>query len=675
MKRLSLTDIVEESKNNDDSSETDETVSDKTDDAMSEETNDTVSNEQTAGEEITSVEELVGEPIESDDSNSDPSEQTLEDVEHTVLTPSAIISPDNDYECHENVAVDLVNYVRSNTIRNEEQFLLLTLGFCSGLSDDPGEYISTVTIGTSSSGKSHLKDTVEALFKHCDVMNASTGSDKSLFYSDEWDEADIISMGELQQPSEEMLEFMKRAHGGDGEVVIRSTRGNPSTGFHEKVIRKDAKAYHFTFAQFDADFEFWNRLLKIPAHESESKNRAVGRLAAGHTGIDLGDGIEYGYLFEDGTERLQAHMLDVKRNAPGRVVLPTDGDMSDFDTWDVIKPIFRHSRSESNRVYEMVINLIKASARCNFHNRETIRTHGTDTLVAEAQDVANVMQCLDQLRATTNEISSRKRAVVEAIKEVSNEDGIVSSLEPIIAFLEASDASHVRKSELEAILDELEEEYLIVQDGDKIRARNWDALGMPAIDEYEQVFADCVDPLSGEPFLDAWEDYTQSVLATGDDIFDTGDDDIESSGGAVVGTDVSDVSVDTDAIADAFEFESWEAEIVGVINNVLHDTRVSNLATLPVEGYIGCIDPNDPDGSNVTTEGSLLDPTHDVWDHTDKPNDWVSTETEARVRIQDVITKLAQSGQLGVVDIHERDDDGTPTAVTVVVDLEASDEN
>jgi hypothetical protein len=43
-------------------------------------------------------------------------------------------SSDSDaYEVHDNVATDLVQFVRSNTIRNEQQFVLLSLAYVSGL--------------------------------------------------------------------------------------------------------------------------------------------------------------------------------------------------------------------------------------------------------------------------------------------------------------------------------------------------------------------------------------------------------------------------------------------------------------------------------------------------------------------------------------------------------------
>lgn len=139
-------------------------------------------------------------------------------------------------------------------------------------------------------------------------------------------------------------------------------------------------------------------------------------------------------------------MLKLKRNAPKRAVLTSGGSDFNWDVWTVLDPIFKHSRSESNRVYDMVANLVKASAMVTFHSRETvnwnIRTEeGLERVtgvVATAQDVANIVRCLEALRATTHEIDQRKRAVVDAINMKG--DGEVEGLDPIISYLEQSDA-------------------------------------------------------------------------------------------------------------------------------------------------------------------------------------------------------------------------------------------
>lgn len=598
-------------------------------------------------------------------------------------------------DLHDNVAVDLVNYVRSNTIRNEQQFLLLSFAYASGLFDDTHNYISSVAIGTSSSGKSHLKDKVDELFEELNILDASTGSDKALIYDDGWDRADIISMGELQQPGEEMLEFLKRAHGGDEEVVIKTTRGNPNEGFETETIRKEAKSYHFTYAQWDADFEFWNRLLKVPVHESESKNRAVGRMAAGHTNISLGtdEDTNYGYPYEEGTAGLQEHMADVKAEAPKHAVLPT-GDEYGWDVWEILEPIFNHGRSESNRIYAMTFNLVRASALVNYKSRETVETtvgNGGDTeeveaILVEPQDVANIARCLRALRATTHEIDRKKRAIVEAIRSRSGPDNAIEGVEPIREFLQEADAPVVKRDELENILEDLRSNFLIEIDEeageggkDVYTAFKWDALGIPRIAENEELFEDCTDPMSGDPFLEVWEEVCDDLETTAQDLLKSADIDSSDRG---MGGSVSAATDNGDAGLNSFgggrkssgvDLNPWVEQALTRIEPILDGNRIRDMRAVPVEAFLGLTSLNSPDKSEVDTDGTMLDPTHDIWDQSTKPDTWVETETEARRRIQEAIDICIDHGIIGFDTIHS-EEDGAPVDATLSINRELVDD-
>ena len=589
------------------------------------------------------------------------------------------------YEDHNNICVDLVKYVRSNTIRNEQQFLLLCLAYSSGLAADTNHYVSSVCIGTSSSGKSHLKDKVDDVFAKLRIMDASTGSEKALIYDDEWDEADIISMGELQQPPEEMIEFLKRAHGGDEEVVIRSTRGNPSEGFETETIRKKAKAYHFTYAQFDADFEFWNRLLKIPVHESESKNRAVGKMVAGHDGIQLGDtDNQYGYDFGDGLERLQDRILEVKQHAPKRTVMPIELG-ADFDPWEVLEPIFNHSRSESNRVYSMLFNLIRSSAILNYRDRDIATIDDDEYVVVGAQDVANLIACLSVLRSTTHEIDRKKRAIVEAIRAKSGPDDAIEGVEPIREFCKESDAPEVKKDELENILEDLQQNFLIdiqrdAGEGGKnvYRAFKWDQLGRPRVDAYAEHFEDCVDPITGEDFLDSWSERSSDLETTAQDLLKTAE--VESkdrigSRGSTTTSDSSGSQNNSSSSLSSFsgddstvdpDLEVWVEALANRIEPVIDGRRIERLDDVPVEAFVGLVELNDADASVATTDSTVLDPDHHIWDVEDKDDSWVSTENDARRQIQTAIERLIANDVIDFETVHERED-GEPIDATITV--------
>lgn len=611
-----------------------------------------------------------------------------------------------EYDLHDNVAVDLVRYVRSNTIRNEQQFIMLVLAYNSGLFADTNDYVSSVCIGTSSSGKSHLKKKNDALFEHINVMDASTGTEKSLIHDNEWDEADVISMGELQQPPEEMIEFLKRAHGGDEEVVIRQTRGNPQSGFETEKITKKSKSYHFTFAQFDADFEFWNRLLKLPVHESESKNRAVGRMEAGHDNISIGDdGIQYGYDFEEGKKALQQHFADVKAHAPKRAKLPNGQGDYEWDVWSVVEPIFNHSRSESNRVYQMIFNLIRSSAMLNYKNRDrtTVTEDGEEheAVVVEAQDVANITRCLEALQSTTHEIDQKKRAIVEAIRAKSGPDDAIEGLAPIREFLKESDAPEVKQGELEAILGDLADNFLVeineeAGEGgrDVYRAYKWDKLGVPRIDEYADLFKDCVDPIgvspdSGGPpeelpFMETWADQREDLETTAQDLLKTaqidsggntrssGDVDSDDSGPAPA-TDDGDAGlsaygggVEEEEDEDPVELNPWTAVVLDRVAPVLDNSRIPDMEEVPVEAFLGLTSISDPDLTNLSVEDTMLDPDHKVWIQRSKPDEWVETSTQARREIQGSISELIDEGVIRFKEVHESRD-GSPVDATLSV--------
>jgi len=83
----------------------------------------------------------------------------------------------------------------------------------------------------------------------------------------------------------------RNCHSDDNEFTYKLTPDSAEKRESEDVmtITRKAKPYWFLFAQFDTDFEMWNRLMKIPVHESESKNRAVFRMVGDIKHIQIGD--------------------------------------------------------------------------------------------------------------------------------------------------------------------------------------------------------------------------------------------------------------------------------------------------------------------------------------------------------------------------------------------------
>lgn len=583
---------------------------------------------------------------------------------------------DVDYTLSGNVVYDLVKYVRSNTIRNEQQFVLTTLGYLTGYFTELDHYVSGVLIGTSSSGKTHLQGNVEDLFREEHMYQATTGTEKSLIYDGSWDEAYIASLDELQKPSDTLIEFLKSVHGDDEEFTYKLTPDSAEEREDEniKTITRGAKPYWFLYAQFDSDFEMWNRLLKIPVHESETKNKMVGRLAADHYHIQSGeDEPEYGFDFIEGTKALQTHILTIpgqikNGNIPGRVFLPNDDpEHFDWDVWDVVEPAFNHSRSEVNRVYDMVFNLIRASALLNYKNREVrymdVPNHEPgEYIIAEPQDVANILSCREPLLATTHELDDKKRKICAAIEQNTGNSN-EADMSTIVSGLDDTDMSMLSRPQLEKHLEVLYENYLIdIQQGaandgsDIYKFHGWDELGFARVLENEELFEDTFDPITGDNFLTAHERMRTQLESSGQDLTKGADTEITSNSGGQV----------TLGGGSRIELSPHQEAVRACVEDALDGHRVRNLDNVPVEAMLGLTDFEDPDRS-VDVAGSPLDPTHGCWYQPDRSDDWVEDEQDARRHVKEAIRSLIEKGVILYDEVHEVNKSSEPVDVTFAV--------
>lgn len=600
----------------------------------------------------------------------------------------------------DNVAEDLVRYVRSNTIRNEQQFLLITLGYVSGYQSDADHFLSGVAIGTSSSGKTHLQKKVERLWDEVPdhLYHATGGTDKSMVYDDDWDEAEVASLDELNKLPDPLIEFLKSCHGGDDGFQYKTTTGSVRDGFEAETIERETIPYWFLYAQYEPDFELWNRLLKVPVHESESKNRAVGAMSFDHHHISIGDSdVEYGFDYSDGERALQRHIASIYLHAPGFVHLPNGGEFG-WDVWEIVEPIFNHSRSEVNRVYAMVANLIRASALLNYHAREerTVSVPGAGDvhgLVAEPQDLANVLACREVLLATTHEIDRKKRAICQAIDIKSGHADEIEGVAPILEHLNESDAPSVKKSELDNILEDLQDNYLIdihagAGDGgdDVYEFLGWDELGFARVQENEALFEGTTDPVSGQPFLEAHGEMRDTLETNASDLMGqaaglspAGNDETVSTSSSRTS---SSESAETGGLAKfgagtpeedepAPELTDIETRIATHAEATLDEERVEDLREVPVEAFLGLVPLSAPESGTADTDGTLLDPDHGVWDQPTKDDDWIMSEQDARREIKKVIKSLIDKQVIRFETVHEQQD-GEPVDATIEVGFESN---
>lgn len=599
------------------------------------------------------------------------------------------VQPDEnvDYTLSSNVARDLVKYVRSNTIRNEQQFLLVTLGYLTGYFDEADHYVSGVIIGTSSSGKTHVQGKIEDLFPADHLYQATTGSEKSLIYDGEWDEAYTASLDELQKPSQSLIEFLKGVHGDDDQFTYKLTPDSAEEREDEnvKTITRLSKPYWFLYAQYEPDFEMWNRLLKVPIHESRSKNKAVGAMAHDHHHISIGnEDVEYGYDFREGTRALQAHVASIadeieSGNVPGYVHLPNGGEDFDWNVWEIDQDIFNHDRTEVNRIYDMVANLIRASALLNHHNRDVrtvfIPNEGTrDAIIAEPQDLANVLDCREALLATTHEIDKKKRAICNAIEEKSGADNEVEGMGPIREGLKESDAPVVKESEMEHILNDLQDNYLIDIHPNAGDSRKdiyeffgWDELGFANVQENPDLFESVFSPSTGEPFVDAHEKLRDRLETDAQDLLKSaGSEEVTSSSSSVGGNGQDLASFGGGSTVYDVDLEPHERVVHNECFKTLDNRQVKDLTDVPVEAMIGLTPPHDPNLADVDAEGTILDPTHEVWFQPGRPDDWIETEQDAKREVKRAIRELISNQLIQFDEVHKVEN-GDPVDATLAV--------
>jgi len=567
-----------------------------------------------------------------------------------------------DYDLSENVVDDLIKYTRSKTVKNEQQFMLTLFGYISGHMESPKHYISGVLIGTAGSGKSHVQNTVAELIPDDIMYEATTGSEKSIIYDDEWNESLVANLDELQKPSEDIIEILKSVHGGeDEEFVYKITGGGEGADRDTDKIVKKALPYWFLFAQYEPDFEMWDRLIKIPIHESSEKNEGVARTHWGQSSIQFGDSDKsYMYDFTDGENALKDHIRELPRDA--YVAFPSEAGIEyELRFFDAVKDIFDIDRSETNRVSKMVANMVRASALLNHTSREKKRIHVEnkgmkEAIVASPQDLANVMACRDVLMATTHQIDRKRRAICLAIEEVGGTQNAAPIKHPddkpgqprsIMGYLRETNSSFVKKNEIIQMLADLEDNGLIEKlEGAGDNGRNlykftsWQNLGKFDItDSFKAFFDDCVDPFEDRPFVETARQINSELTPSASDFMTETDVNASNSSG----TDSNDgqaTLAPQDSGGVSIDLAPYEKHIHGMLRENLDGETLRELDKndpTPVE-LIGLVDIGD-DPDEAPTDGTILDPEHDVWQH--GPDEWIESTADAEQHIEKALRTLS----------------------------------
>jgi len=599
-----------------------------------------------------------------------PNEESSKD-ESTGENNESSRDVEYEYDLRENVAQDVVKYGRSRIVKNENQFLLCTLGYVSGYMANSSHYISGVLIGTAGSGKTHLQHQIEDLFDDSELYQATSGSDTSIIYDDTWEDALIASLDELQKPSDQLIEILKSLHGDDEEFTYKVTADGDGADRNVDEIKRTAIPYWFLYAQYDPDFEMWDRLLKIPVHESQQKNEGVLATKWDHSMVTFSSTDQnYMFDFEDGYHALKDHIQSIPQDS--WVKIPA-GE-SEFNGQDFVKhakPIFDTDRSETNRVGAMVANLVRASTLLNHNNREerTINMPNKGAkkaFIAEPQDLANVLRTRETLMATTHQLDRKKKAICVAIDKESGPQNM-ASINDIQEHLRKTNASFVKRPQVVQMLSDLIQNYLVEkheragQNGAHMyEFKGWQALGKFQIDdEFKDFFQGCVDPVTGDDFIKTARRLNDELKPSASDFMT--DDEVDTS----KQQDGQVTLESSDGEFDNVDLEPHEEAVRQALEDTLDGERVDGLDEHEpgLKEMLGVCDIG-ANPEKASLQETLFDPSHEVWQY--GPDEWADSRGSVDENIEKAIRKLAEEGIYRTNTIRKKGD--TPLAMTVSVE-------
>lgn len=339
----------------------------------------------------------------------------------------------------------IVNYGRTQIVGNEEQFLATVLSYVSCYAPNDAQYISTIIVGESAGGKTHLNKQAVTLLNDENVKHLTSGSEKAMIYSEDLRDNDLIkfiNMSELQKLPPAILEYMKGLSGDDGKFTYEYT--NAAKGCTE-TIEQDKRPYTVTYAQVEIDKELKTRVFIIPVTENVDINRCVAALKFGAKEVTY-RGRTYGNASQDEVDISKAELKDIINTMsmmPMEVIIDYP-----FALIDMVN----HARPESKRHAQLINSLISSSCRLNYESREV----RDGKLVASAQDIVNMMSMFGLLQATMMGIDMIDSLMYRYIAQMAR---CTSSM--IIAHLGSLGFGELTRTEMNRRLEKLHDENYI----------------------------------------------------------------------------------------------------------------------------------------------------------------------------------------------------------------------
>lgn len=592
----------------------------------------------------------------------------------------------------ENKVEDLVTIANGNVIANEQQVVLGHLGLSTGFMYRHDRNVNTIITGPSAAGKS---DSQEATLRGIPMDNGYKASDASsmgVLDDDRWDNALFAPLDEWQKIPEKLTEILKGVAGGpdDEYRYVRSVSDEDAdSGRSGHEIVKKAKPFQFLYAQHALDHELSTRLLFLPIDDDVHIRDAIVEKQGGARNISV-TGYDKEFIF-DTHERERAMRQHLRE-------LPTEVDDEDNRRGQVdavlppwirksVKPIFDMSRTETNRVSGQIFNLIRSSAVVNYDSRrETTVTHeGTEltAYIAEPVDAANVMSCRETLLAKTHHLTEIKREIIDAIRAHqhfdSGSEGVGVTIDTIRDYLdESSSLSVPNKDKLRDLLRELDEHYYVSiheragpNGAHLYEFRSLRDIGVPRLtglteymdsDELARCEELCPDldldnPYEGvrDPFRD--QPFTETVEEMRSEFAEnpveraaqTADLTAETDSGTDADGDEQEALTLSDAMGGG---DGADAEPEGPVETAVYERLQQHAddevwSTDDVEDLhlVGVVEKDDSVAATDLTD-TMVDADNDLWDDPRKPDDWVTSQSEAEAEIEQALTRLERKGLL-----------------------------
>jgi len=231
-----------------------------------------------------------------------------------------------------------------------------------------------------------------------------------------------------------------------------------------------------------------------------------------------------------------------------------------------------------------------------------------------------------------------------------------------MGYLRQTNASFVKRPQIEAMLGDLQDNGLVEKlEGAGNNGRNlyqfqsWQSLGKFNIDtDFKNDFADCHDPFEDRSFIETARELNATLTPDASEF--VGEDTVSSTssdGQVTLGGD------------DEPDLAPHEERVAAMLKETVDGAVIENLdehEPTPRE-LVGLVPLGADDDALDSIEGTVLDPSHEVWTH--GPEDWVNSESDAETEIENALRTLTNEGVFKTSVLEQRG--GQPLTMEITV--------